>query len=166
MRFDEFWEEEDNSVREADRPLPPDGKATVLVSEVSLGTAPWARSDRNPDGRCLKIKLDVGRQWRPITDTVPLHWRAKLTDICRSARVRPPARGEDWDEQSLRGQHAVVDLTRAVSDRGTEYVRVDRWHEQQSLPPSQPAAPPAAAQPQAGRRKATAASGGTDDVPF
>lgn len=169
MRFDSYWSETPAAFNEDDLPLPEDGQTEALISEVSVKAESWAKdATNNPNGDCLKVKLNFGTKWRPVTQSIPLHWQNSISELCRGAAVPAPSRGVDWDEQSLVGAIVGVEVARAVSSRGTEYVRVKYLEPPKREAPAAPAPAPApATRPTAAKRRDPAPpAGGSDDVPF
>lgn len=168
MRFDDYFDDRDNR---AALPLLPEsapGKphiGTVIGAIEKRIDQPWAKSDKNQSGVCLVLTVDVDK-FAPFEATIPAHYTAKVAAVCRSARVPAPVAGEDWDESQLIGRVVTFESVVAVSARGTEYVRVNKW-----LPNGDPVPTPVAKPKPAARtatKKADAASANvpSDDIPF
>jgi hypothetical protein len=166
VRFDDFWDADGDD--ENTRPLPPDGRNTGTITEVMTRTERWAQHERNPKGEVVRFKIDLGREHRPVWESIPAHWRDKIVGLSLSARVPVPQRGVDWDEKLLLGKAVVADLTRVVSERGTEYIRVERYIAQQALPAASRPAETEPTDPPPRRRNVRQSAGGSgsDDVPF
>ena len=173
MRFDQAWETVDaDGVRgtdENDRPLALNGRHTGTITVVKEQNKDWAIGTGNPGGTVLTVKIDLGPDVRPVWDSIRIHWRHKIVELCQSARVAPPVVGVDWKEKSLIKQKVVVE-TATETGRNGEYVTVRRYLAQTELPPPAPAAePPKASQGKPRAQKAQegdAPSGGEDDIPF
>lgn len=167
MRWDDFLGDGSDAADAADLPIVPEtapGKPHVgEVKAAKLADKPfdWAKSDRNRNGTCLVIEVAVPKH-RPFEVTIPCHYAGKIQALCKSARVHPPVRGGDWDEQCIVGQVVTFESVTAVSPMGTEYVRVTRWCPN--------AEPPAAIKSKPASRtqaaKAHHASSPDDDIPF
>jgi hypothetical protein len=83
--------------------------------------------------------------------------------------VSPPKRGEDWDEQSLVGRVATVDIENKVAQAtGTEYQRITRWHAspQRPLPAEAKPKRAAARTPAAKTHAEFQERSDADDIPF
>ncbi len=164
MRFDEAWETLDaegtRGTDENDRPLVPDGRHVGTIKWVGEQKKSWAIGEGNAEGRVLTVKLDFGPKYRPVWDSVRVHWRHRIVELCQSARVAAPVVGRDWDERTLMHQSVIVETSIGVGKSG-EYVKVGRYFAQADRPP-EPSAPPE-------RKPPAAAAGdddGADDIPF
>lgn len=179
MRWDEFMEPVD-----APRPAASAGPLPVLPESQSgkphVGEVvkvfmvkkdfDWAKHvELNPHGKCIVLEVAVGN-YKPVEATIPCHYTAKVAAMCRSARVHPPERGEDWDEQQLLGKTVIIETVTAVSARGTEYAKVTRWiANAEPLPKevaARPAAKPVARSQAAKAHQAFTANAEADDIPF
>lgn len=162
MRFD--WPAESEfSTRRAPEPktLVPDGRHVGEIVAAKEKALDFMKADANPKGISLIVTVAIGDH-EPVESIVPSHYRGKVEAVARAAGVPIPVSGEEWDESSLIGRTVSVETLQAVSKKGTEYVRIERWHPS----PSQPLKPkPANRTP---TRKADAASGAmpNDDIPF
>jgi hypothetical protein len=163
MRFDDFWpDDEQDSKPAADLPMPADGRHAGEIVRVRAESFSFMER-HGAGGRSLAIDVQIPK-CRIVESIVSAAWRWKIGEICRAARVTPPARGEDWDEQQLVGRQVVIETVVGLRKDGTEYCRVDKWHPQQEPGPKveTAAAPPALA---ATKRRKPAAEDG-DDIPF
>lgn len=127
----------------------------------------WARSENNKNGTCLVVEVSVPK-FKTFEATIPCHYTGKIQALCRSARVHPPAKGDDWDEGRLVGQTVTFDSVTVVSPRGTEYVKVTKWHANPAPPPADVMKRQAPARSQAAKahREFTANAQAADDIPF
>ena len=164
MRFDEYFDAFDDRPALPLLPESPPGHphvGTIISAAEKRVNQDWAKSERNTDGICLVLMVDVAN-FAPFEVTIPAHYTAKVTAVCRSARIQPPVQGEDWDEKALVGCTVTLESVVAVSKRGTEYVRVNKW-----LSNGEPL--PAAAKPKPPARTPAAkarAANSSDDIPF
>ena len=162
MNWDVFQAEEIESPVAVEQQFVPDGTHVAKITWSGIQTKDWAKGTGNPEGKVLTVKLEVSARYRPIWESIPCHHRGKVEQLCRSARVDPPA-GE-WDEKVLKGQHATIDTLLALSKAGNEYVKIAAWKPGPDPLPKEireaPARTPAA--------KVRAASPGIsgDDIPF
>jgi hypothetical protein len=63
----------------SDRPLVPAGTHTLTIRSVSEGPNEYKRSDENPEGLCIKLRLASDGNHRFVFDDLPAHlaWRAQ-----------------------------------------------------------------------------------------
>lgn len=160
MRFDAGWDD-DGSDYGSSLPLVPEGTHTGEIVDAVSKRLPFFKNDRNKNGDGLVVFVDV-RGYRTMECPIPVTFRGKIEAVARAAGVPVPVRGEDWDEKQLIGRTVTVETIQAVSGKGTQYARVERWHESPSKP-LPPERKPAARTP---LQKADAASATTDDIPF
>lgn len=147
IRFDEYWfDEETASSARPDRQLCPDGTHAGRITQVVVDNRDWAKGDANEHGACLVLTIDVGPDYRPLTDTLPCHWRSKVSAVCDAAGVPAPVKGEDWDETQLEGCVVTVDTQVSESKAGREFVKVVRWSAGRTEPRSTTRAKPARTQ--------------------
>jgi len=164
MRFDDYWDEDDEGAEDAgQRQRVPDGTHNGRITKVALVSKEWARKEKNENGDCLEITVDVGSSYWPLRETIPVNWRGKLGVVCDAARVPQPQRGMDWDETQLEGCTVNVETTTAMSKSGSEYVRVAKWRTSADGPIERPAKR-ASAKPKTASAKVMESF--DDDVPF
>lgn len=167
MKWDAWLDDTAGDAPLAILPESPPGKPHVgEIVKASLADKPfdWAKSAANPDGTCLVIEVSVSG-YQTFEATIPCHYVTKVQALCRSARVHPPARNADWDESCLLGQTVTFESVTAMSSKGREYVRVNKWLANPSPPPpavaSEPKRPVARSQSQKASRELS-----PDDIPF
>jgi hypothetical protein len=172
MNFDQWWnwdEEPRAVVDHGHTQKVPTGRHTGDIVKAEIKDLKFRVADDNPTGTSLVVTWSKSGYY-PVEAIVNLRWRGLLEAVCRSAGVSPPKRGEDWDEQSLVGRVATVDIENKVAQAtGTEYQRITRWHAspQKALPPAEakpkraPARTPAAKTHAEFQERADA-----DDIPF
>lgn len=171
MRFDAYWADEDSTYSDGrgDKPMPPDGRHAGEIVDAQIKRLPFKKSDKNPDGTSLVVKVELSK-YQTLEDITAIHFRGKIEAIARAAGVRVPTRGEEWDEEWLIGRTVTVDTLQAVSPKGTQYVRIEKWHASpsQPLPEAPPAAKqaPARSQTQKAHREFTSNAAAPDDIPF
>lgn len=167
MKFDAGWDD-DNASDGGNLPLLPDGTHTGEITEAREKRLKFMEGDKNPDGLALVLTIDVSK-YQQVQAIVPANYRGKIEAIARAAGVAIPVRGQEWDEQQLVGRTVTVETVLAVSKKGTEYVRVERWLPSPSKPlPAEVAKrqPPARSQSQKAHREFTANAQTPDDIPF
>lgn len=161
-------DEEQNAqpaVLEADLPILPDGPHVGEIKVSLIKQYDWAKHETNPNGECLTVKIAVSG-YRPIWESVPCHYAGKVAALCRSARVEPPSKANPkFDENCLVGQFVTIETLLAISKKGNEFVKVERF--KPSTPPL-----PEAVKKSAPRKTATqkvdapAKEVADDDIPF
>ena len=106
----------------------PDGTHVGKIASVAVEQKPWdwTKGANNPEGLCLTVEVEV-LGFDTVEKTIPCHWRGAIEELCRSARVEPPAKGEDWDEAELLDQVVSIETLLSVSTKGNEFVKVVRF---------------------------------------
>ena len=147
---------------EADLPILPEGTHTGEIKVAIIQQKEWAKSETNPNGECLTVKVAV-TNYKPIWESIPCHYTGKVAALCRAARIEPPTKASPkFDEATLAGQFVTFKSLLAISKRGNEFVKVEQGQPSTApLPAAVKNAPP---------RKTPAAkiSAATpdDDIPF
>lgn len=167
MKFGEFWKEPAATHTEvvSNLPVVPDGTHVGQIKFVDVREKDRAKCDANPSGTVLLLLVEVSGYQAFFVD-VPVHHRARIEAVCRSAGVEPPDPSLEWDERQLKGRTVTVETIHGIAEKtGRDYVRVERWK-----PGTKPL--PAAVRNAPTRsvaKKADAivkAAGGDDDIPF
>ena len=159
MRF--AISQDDNApapVETADRPLVPAGTHVLTIVHAEEGPNEYKRSDENPEGLCLKLRLgtDGGHQF--VFDDIPQHlpWRAK--QFAASLAIVPAGEALDLVPDDLVGQKVTVEITHYTSKVGKVSAVVKRY-----VPAT---ATPKVASKSVAKRAAVLASTPDDDIPF
>lgn len=146
-----------------EREIMPAGKHSMIVKHAEEGPNEYKRSDDNPDGLCLKLRLsDLEGRFKFVFDDLPqsrsLAWRAKQL----AAAVGVIARGETLSltPDDVLGQTIDVEISHYTSKAGKVSAVVKRYIERTS-----DSRPKAAAKPRTQAAKVTA-SLDDDVVPF
>ncbi len=156
MIFDDVWTDEIGDVDQG-QPLGP-GRHSGQIVKAEEAHIRRNQSETNPSGKSLKLLIEVPGH-ALFEHSVPAHWQRAIAVVCQAARVRPPQRGEDWDEQQLVGQYVAFDCETTTSKAGNEYLKVVKWHKQADpLPPAKPAVQR--------DRRAKVQTADADDIPF
>lgn len=165
MKFDAGWDDEFDGDNGGTLPLVPEGRHTGEIVKAQEKRLKFMEGERNPDGLSLVVTVDIPR-YQQLEVIVPANFRGKIEAIARAAGVTLPVRGQEWDEQQLVGRTVTVETALAVSKKGTEYARVEKWLESPSkpLPATKPA--PARSQTQKAHREFTSNAAAADDIPF
>jgi len=162
MNWDDFAEMAETEAATAPpEQLCPDGVHVAEIGWVKIQPKDWAKTDRNPEGMCLTVRLDIKKGIKAVWDSIPCDRRGSIAALCRSAGLAPPS-GE-WNESELRGRMVTAETVLRGSRRGTEYVAVAKYS-----PGPEPL--PTVVRERANRtptQKADAAAAMTDDdIPF
>lgn len=168
MNFDRWWDWDDGGRPDHGGHLQklPDGRHTGDIVKAEIKDLKFRQTDTNPTGTSLVVTWS--RQgYYPVESIAPLDWRGMIEAICRSAAVAPPRKGEDWDEQSLVGRTATIEVAMQTAKSGNEYLRVTKWHAGPApLPPAAKPAKRAAARTPAAKAHEEFNANAPDDIPF
>lgn len=169
MRFDDWWtwdDEPGEGAANSHTQKLPDGRHTGDIVKAEVKDLKFKQTDDNPTGTCLVVSWSK-QGFYPVESIAPLNWRGLIEAICRAAGVAPPQRGEDWDEASLVGRVATIDVENVVAKSGTEYQRVTKWHAspQKPVAPAEPKKRPART-PAAKAHAEFKERASEDDIPF
>jgi hypothetical protein len=168
VRWDEFLSDDVASESAGPLPLLPESQPNkpwvgeITEAAIAFKDFDWAKSEKNPDGKCLAVKIQVPN-FRSVESTIPCHYMGKVAAMCRSARVHPPEAGEDWDEAQLVGQSVTFESVTVISAKGNEYARVSKWLPNTAPLPKVAKAP---ARTPAAKVEAAGQGGASDDIPF
>lgn len=146
-----------------DRPIVPAGTHRLTIRAAEVGPNQYRTHERNPDGTCLKLRLELDRDHKLIFDDLPQHqpWRgAQLGEALglqadgNTLRVSP-------DVVSGQAVYAVVE--HYTSKAGKTSAVVKRY-----MAPPTPVATskPSAARTPAAKVRAASPAIGSDDIPF
>lgn len=146
-----------------DREIVPAGIHTMTIANVEEGPNEYKRSDDNPDGMCIKLRLSTGA-YKFVFDDIPKHlaWRAK--QLAEAVGILPLGGKLSLSPDDLADKTVTVEVSHYTSKAGKVSSVVKRY-----VPA---AAAPAAALPakrQTLPQKAAAtfkAAAGADDIPF
>lgn len=166
MNWDAFVDDEFDAAASGEPPqMLPDGTHVAEIKWAGIQAKEWAKRDGNPDGQVLTVKLEVSPKYKPVWESIPCQQRGRIEQLCRSARVDPPA--GDWDEEQLKGKLVTVGTVLALSKAGNEFVKVSAWKPgPEQLPRSVREAPPRKTLAQKAKAQFVSNGGGADDVPF
>lgn len=149
------------SLDTADRPLVPAGVHTLTIRQADEGPNEYKRSDENPEGNCLKLRLSTDGNHRFVFDDIPAHlgWRAQqlaaavgIIAVDGRLTLRP-------DE--LEGQKVSVEITHYTSKAGKVSAVVKRY-----LPATATPKQAAKATPRRTAAQKIVAALPEDDIPF
>lgn len=170
MNFDNWWDwdmdpREGGGQQQHTQKLP-DGRHTGDIIKAEVRDLKFKQTDTNPTGTCLVVTWSKDGFY-PVESIAPLNWRGLIEAICRAANVAAPQRGEDWDEASLVGRTATIDVELVVAPSGKEYSRVTKWHASpQKALPAEPKKRAPARTPAAKAHADFKEHADADDIPF
>jgi len=146
-----------------EREIMPAGRHTMIVKHCEEGPNDYKRSDDNPEGLCLKLRLsDPDGRFKFVFDDLPqsrpLAWRAK--QLAAAIGVFPRGDTLSLSPDDLIGQAIDVEISHYTSKAGKVSAVVKRYIERTS-----DARPKAAAKPRTQAAKVTA-NLDDDVVPF
>lgn len=141
-----------------ERAIVPAGIHAMVVKAAEEGPNEYKRSDENPDGMCLKLRLaTVTGDYKFVFDDIPRHlgWRAK--QLAEALGVLPNGTTVSLEPDDLVGREITVEVSHYTSKAGKVSAVVKRYV--QGTPK-----PKAATKPRT--TVARVATAGSDDIPF
>lgn len=110
-----------------DRPIVPAGTHTLTIRSASEGPNEYKRSDENPEGLCLKLRLATDGNHRFIFDDIPMHlgWRAK--QLAAAVGIIPVDGRLTLRPDELEGQKVTVEVTHYEAKSGKVSAVVKRY---------------------------------------
>jgi hypothetical protein len=147
-----------------EREIVPAGIHTMSIVNVEEGPNEYKRSDDNPEGMCIKLRLSTGG-YKFVFDDIPKHlaWRAK--QLAEAVGILPVGGKLSLSPEDLADKTVTVEVSHYTSKAGKVSAVVKRYVPATAAPA--PAAPPAKRQTLPQKAAATfRANGGADDIPF
>ena len=162
MRFD--MTQDDNApaaVETAERPLVPVGTHTLTIVHAEEGPNEYKRSDENPEGLCLKLRLGTDGGHKFVFDDIPQHlaWRAR--QFAAALAIVPAGDALDLEPSELVGQKVTAEITHYTSKVGKKSAVVKKY-----VPATQTPKAARAPSPSSATRRAVMASVPDDEIPF
>ena len=145
-----------------EREIMPAGVHRMVIKHAEEGPNEYKRSDENPEGLCLKLRLsDAEGRFKFVFDDLPqqksLAWRAR--QLAAAVGINPIGETLTLDPGELDGQVVDVEISHYTSRAGKVSAVVKRYIERRDAP----AKPAAKARTTAAR---VTASLDDDVVPF
>ena len=161
MRFD--MTQDDNApapIETADRLLVPVGTHTLTIVHAEEGPNEYKRSDENPEGLCLKLRLGTDGGHKFVFDDIPQHlaWRAR--QFAAALAIVPAGDALDLEPSELVGQKVTVEITHYTSKVGKVSAVVKKYVAAVATPKARATSTTAAT------RRAVLATTPDDDIPF
>ena len=144
-----------------ERAIVPAGVQTMVIKAAEEGTNEYKRSDENPDGMCLKLRLAaVTGDYKFVFDDIPKHlgWRAK--QLAEAVGIMPVSGRLSIQPDELVGQVVNVEISHYTSKAGKVSAVVKRYVPASAVTA---ATPKPAIKP---KPQKVAAAGPADDIPF
>jgi hypothetical protein len=129
----------------------------MVIKHAEEGPNEYKRSDENPDGQCLKLRLATSSgNHKFVFDDIPKHlgWRAK--QLADAAGIQAANGRISLNSEDLVGLAVTVEVSHYTSKAGKVSAVVKRYV----------AAQTPAAKPKAKPKAAVVAKSGGDDIPF
>ena len=157
MRFSIAQDDTPPMIETADRPIVPAGVHVMTIVHAEEGPNEYKRSDANPQGLCVKLRLGTDGGHKFVFDDLPQHlaWRAK--QFASALAILPAGDAIDLTPDDLVGQKVTVEITHYTSKAGKTSAVVKRYVPATSTPK---AAKPAV------KRATVPPTFPTDDIPF
>ena len=140
-----------------ERPLVPAGTHNLTIRSASEGPNEYKRSDENPEGLCIKLRLASDGNHRFVFDDIPAHlgWRAQ--QLAAAVGIIPVDGKLTLRPDELEGQKVSVEITHYTSKAGKVSAVVKRYV---------PATPAAKVADRPTRAQKILAALPDDDIPF
>ena len=143
-----------------ERPLVPAGTHRLTIRHAAVGPNEYRTSDSNPDGICLKLRLELDRDHKLIFDDLPKHQPWRGGQLARALGLQADGNTITVSPDVVSGQSVIAMVEHYTSKAGKVSAVVKRYLE----PPAAKATPPA--RTPAAKVKAAAPAIGSDDIPF
>jgi len=148
-----------------ERQMMPAGRHTMEIKHAEEGPNEYKRSDENPDGMCLKLRLsDLDGRYKFVFDDLPqaksLAWRAK--QLASALGITATGETLSLEPSTLVGRTVSVEISHYTSKSSGKVSAVVKKYLDASPTTDKPKAAPA---PRTQAAKITA-SLAPDDIPF
>lgn len=161
--MDFIIEDEQSQAVTYEREIVPAGMHEMVIKHAEEGPNEYKRSDINPDGMCIKLRLATADgNYKFVFDDIPKHlgWRAK--QLADAVGIQPVSGRLSLQADALVGLPVTVEVSHYTSKAGKVSAVVKRYVAASGV--VKPATTPAA-KPRTQAAKITA-SLPSDDVPF
>jgi hypothetical protein len=155
----DFIIEDSESPVTYERDIVPAGKHQMLVKQCSEGPNEYKTHETNPDGNCLKLRLEtVEGNYRWVFDDIPTHLAWRAANLADALGIKAVNGRLSLSPDEIEGQVLTVEVSHYTSKAGKTSAVVKRY------------VPATGEQPQAKRPRAAAAVAASslpdDDIPF
>lgn len=117
--MDFIVDEQASQASSVDRQIVPAGVHEMVVKHAEEGPNEYKRSDINPDGMCIKLRLSTtSGDHKFVFDDIPKHlsWRAK--QLADAVGITPVGGKLSIDAEALIGRVLLVDVSHYTSKAG------------------------------------------------
>ena len=145
-----------------DREIVPAGIHTMTIRNAEEGPNEYRRSDANPDGLCIKLRLSTGT-YKFVFDDIPKHlaWRAK--QLAEAVGILPVGGKLSLTPDDLADKTVTVEVSHYTSKAGKVSAVVKRYVPATAAPAAAPAKRQTLPQKAVATFKVVV---GADDIPF
>lgn len=151
---------------EGEYAIVPSGVHQMTIRAASEGPNEYKRTDENPEGMCLKLRLSaVEGRYSFVFHDIPKHlgWMAK--QLADAVGLIPIGGKLVMDPDDLVNQTVTVEISHYTSKAGKTTAQVKRYVPLSEVAPAKPAKKVAARTP-AAKVAAVGQGGADDDIPF
>ena len=155
-------QDEQSQMVTMERDIVPAGVHQMVIKNAEEGPNEYKRSDENPTGMCLKLRLATrDGNYKFVFDDIPQHLGCRAKQLADAVGVLASGAKVSLQPDSLVGLELTVEVSHYTSKAGKVSAVVKRYVAAQQ----QAAKPTAKARPKTVAAKITAALP-DDDVPF
>ena len=148
----------------------PEGIANVEIVAASIGDVPWKKSDENPTGTCLNLRLSAGREYSFLFADLPRDKKPLFRALATALGVvpGPDGRASIGPAVGLIGRVVRVEIGHFQTKSGETKAGVKKWLPPVAVEPvtQTPAPTPVAAKPEKRASTSTPQWNHDDDIPF
>ena len=165
------WTMEDvqdvHETRPEERPIVPVGTHKLTIKAAEVGPNQYRTHEtKNPDGICLKLRLELDRDHRLIFDDLPQHQPWRGGQLAEALGLQADGGTLRVSPDVVSGQTVYAMVEHYTSKAGKVSAVVKRYLAAKApATPAKPAAQPPARTP-AAKVKAARPDIGSDDIPF
>lgn len=146
----------------------PEGEHEMSIVAASVGVVPWKKTDANPMGECLRLRLSGGNDYAFVFADIPRDRPALFRALAAALGLQagPDGKVSIGKPEGLVGREVRVELGHYVTKNNETRASVKRW-----LPAAPPPAKPATAKTRTPTAKVAPAARATsieddDLIPF
>lgn len=155
-------EKNEQNTETLDRPIIPAGIHLLTIVAAEEGPNEWKRTDDNPQGMCLKLRLSSqSGGFKFIFDDIPMHlgWRAK--QLAEAVGIIAAGENLSLTPEELVDQFVTVEVSHYTSKAGKTSAVVKKY-----LPPDQSRLPKSQAEKLKAKALPKPPAMPEDDIPF
>lgn len=157
---DEF--QDVHETRPEERQIVPAGTHRLTIKAAEVGPNQYRTHERNPDGICLKLRLELDRYHKLVFDDLPQHQPWRGAQLAEALGIQADGNTLRVSPDVVSGQTVVAMVEHYTSKAGKTSAVVKRYITAEK--PEAPRSP--AARTAAAKVKAASPGIGNDDIPF